>query len=351
MLTRVFMARKASADFYAKEVLTNYRFPELFDSTFARKVNSPDGAFYSKIRCFSVLLSVFCAGITMAESYDMNLSMAFTLVTTLPQKASKICDELYKETPQIGAKVRSLIFSEAHIVVSPALYLAYCLDATQFELVCAGRKSREERQRHARNIARALQRYCGGDPAGEKLRDDIEKQLDDYLQLRGPMFNDADLGRRAQKALTSIQLPNDLNDPLLRRMNNIDFWRKYGCDVPELMDLAIVLAFLGPASADAERNFSLYGDVISNRECLNMMKRDKLVFYRHNAPRLDPTLRSDRERRRQWKASSAANYHEKLRRALHDITGGSKSNALLSLVFEGSISGKIPKANQNYIRL
>jgi hypothetical protein len=75
------------------------------------------------------------------------------------------------------------------------------------------------------------------------------------------------------------------------------------------------------------------------------------VFYRHNAPRLDPTLRSDRERRRQWKASSAANYHEKLRRALHDNTGGSKSNALMSLVVEGSISGKIPKANQNYIQL
>jgi hypothetical protein len=336
MLSRVFMARKASADFYAKEVLTNNRFPELFDSTFARKVNTPDGAYYSKVRSLCVLLSVFCAGITMAESYEMNLSMAYSLVTTLPLKTSRICEEMFKDHPQIGAKVRSLLFAEAHIVVSPAMYLAYCLDVTQFESVAITRKSKEDRQSHVRNIARALQRYCGDSEDGETLRDIIERQLDDYLQQRGPVFDDKDLGRRASKALTSIQMPNDLNDPILRRKNNIDFWRKYGCDIPELMELALVLAFLGPASADAERNFSLYGGVISNRECLTLTKRDKLVFYRHNAPRLDVTLREDREKRRAWKATSAANYHEKLRRALNDAAGGAKANAFLSLVFDGS---------------
>jgi hypothetical protein len=338
MLQRVFMARKASAEFYAKEMLTNQRFSELFDSTFVRKVNSAEGEYYIKVRHLCILLSIFCAGITMSESPTMNLSMAHTLVKTLPDKASKICKELYMDSPHIGNKIRSLLFSESHIVMSPATYLAYCLDATQFSHVTRNKLTREERQIHNRNIFRVLTRYCGDGDEGDALRDTIEKQLDAYLQKRGPMFEDAELGRSALKNLASIQLANDLNDPTLRRVNNIDFWRKHACDIPELMELALILAHLGPASADAERNFSMYGDIISNRQCLSLSKRDKLVFYRHNAPRLDKTLGDDLERKRTWKAKCAANYHEKLRNAIHETYKGGKSNSFLSLVFD---TGKV----------
>jgi hypothetical protein len=314
MFQRIIMAWKASITFWTKEIMIENRFDEeLSGTTFVAKVSEKGGPFRESLKKLSILLSPFCAGIILGEDQEVTGSIMFSLIKSLPLHVSKIAMDHFSDEPDMHPIVTRCIVRYAKAIVTPVLFVSYMLDVTQYydvnNHVLGARAVKiitaEERLQNKKAESEVLEAWCRTD---KSRREKLEQQLDDYKEGRGLLFSDDSFGCRVKDKLASIQMPGDLASPALRRQRLIDFWRKFGDVVPELQELALVLAFFPVSNADGERNFSVYGQLVSGRECMGLEKRTKAIFLLHNMRLMDAQMKRDADLKRKWKQETAKNF-------------------------------------------
>jgi hypothetical protein len=283
----------------------------------------------------------------MTESTEVSLSTIYSFMRSVTTQLTKIAAEYYDDDDSMLPTVSKCLQQWSKAIVTPVVHVAYVLDPTQYlddkNWLLGARAMRSstthERKQHKEFEAELLDAWCQGDL---NLRRKIEEQLDEFKEGKGLLFplEDSTLGTRVKERLSSIQMPGDLASPGLRRQRIIDFWRKFGDYVPELQELALVLAFMPVSNADGERNFSSYGMIINGRESMGLEKRTKVLYLMHNLKLNDLAMRKDGEAKRRWKQTTAKNYFLRVR----EILQGSVKHPPEKLVLQVEVPDEILEA-------
>jgi hypothetical protein len=294
----------------------------------------------------------------MTESNDLTCSIAYTLMKYISAHISKVASDHYSHDNVMLPTVSHCLLKWSKAIITPVVHMAYVLDPTQYfdekNWVLGGRAARsttpEERRLQKEFEAKVLDNWCKDD---RTLRETLETQIDDFKEGRGLLFDETTtIGNRVKEKLASIQMPGDLSSPTIRRQRVIDFWRKYGDYVPELQELALVLAFLPVSNAEGERNFSLYGMIIEGRNSMSLEKRTKVLFLLHNMKLSDSSIRKDAAATRQWKQTTAKNYFVKVRKMLSDPPKPVAEYFLLECEMPDEVLDEvgIPRSQPDYVQ-